>query len=263
MNLGLEGRTALVFGGSKGIGRAIAISLAREGVRVFIVSRSQDNLASAEARILDATGRKPECLVADLSVAGTAPDCVAQVIKRAGQIDILVNNAGGPPAGRLGDITDEAWDAAYALQLRAVVDATGSALPFMQAAGWGRIISVTTVLGMEPAADMMLSSTFRAAVSAFTKSVSLQVVDSGVTVNAICPSAVLTDRAREFAQRQAQDAGVDLATAQQQIAATLPMKRFAKDDEVGGLAAYLCSDLAGYITGRSLPLDGGVLRSYF
>jgi 3-oxoacyl-[acyl-carrier protein] reductase len=262
MELDLKDRVALVTGASKGIGRAIALALAREGAKLCLVSRDEANLAAARDEIERATGARCRTIAGDVG----DPALAARAVREAavdGRLDILVNNAGGPPAGGFSEHDDAAWSAAFDRSLMAPVRFTRAAAPLMKARRWGRIISVTSILAREPSPGMVLSATLRAGVSAFAKAVSTELAPYGITVNTILPSAVLTERlealTRDAAARQGRSYEDVLGAAMK----TIPAGRLSSPAEVADLAVFLCSARAAYMTGLNLGIDGGAGKGVF
>lgn len=256
MKLGLSDRIALVTGGSAGIGKAAALALAQEGASVVIASRSKKKLDEACSEIADRADASVRAEVCDVSNLDALRKLVAGVESENGGLDILVNNAGGPPPGVLSTTGVEDWEAAWRLSLMSVVVATQEALPPMRSRKWGRIVSITSVVAQEPTPGMILSATYRAGVAAFTKAIAIEAAPDGVTANVISPSAVLTDRARFLIGQQAEQDGVDFDEALTKTETGLPMNRFATSEEMGALIAFLCSDNAGYVSGRNVVIDG-------
>lgn len=261
MDLGLKKRVALVTGGSKGIGFAVARALAREGADVTIASRSGDKLDAAVRRLRDEDASEVDARTVDVSDLDELGACVKAVIDNKGRLDILINNAGGPAPGTLAETDRASWEEAWRLSLMSVVEATRLAIVPMRAEGWGRIVSVTSVVAKEPTPEMVLSATYRAGVTAFTKALANDLAADGVTINAVCPSAVLTDRTRQLIGDKAKKDNATFDDTLAELVANLPMKRFATEREMGDFVAYLCSEQAAYISGRSISIDGGSSKS--
>lgn len=241
MRLGLDGRRALVTGGSSGLGLATARALAAEGVDVVVASRSADKLSRT---------RLPH-VVADVSRADEVERMVAEASERLGGIDILIANAGGPPPGNFASTPLEAYDTALRLNLTSTVAMCQAVVPGMRANGWGRIVAITSYSVREPIAHLILSNTARAGVTAFLKTLSREVARDGITVNSLQPGLHLTDRLSSLYPDQA---SIEAA------AKTVPTGTLGDPDDFGHVAAFLCSEHAKYITGTSIPLDGGALH---
>lgn len=250
MDLGLEGRVALVMGGSQGIGLGIARSLVREGARVAIVSRSAENLATAKAELGDVVVLEAD--TDDLDRVGELPGVVEASL---GEVEILIPNTGGPPLGGALDHGQAEWEAAYrslVLAPRALVEAT---VPSMRERGWGRVVNVGSSTTREPIQGLNLSNSHRMAAVGFMKTLAREVAADGVTVNTVATGRFAT-------QRLASNAG-SLEAAEEAARTDVPAARLGQPDEYGDLVAFLCSKRAAYITGTVIPIDGGLLRSAF
>ncbi len=249
MDLGIDGRTALVLGASKGIGRGIAEALAREGVRVAIASRSLKQLEQTASEI-DGDVIAFAADTADLAGLAKLPAAVAE---RVGPVDILVTNTGGPPVGRALDAGIDEWRDAYeSLQLapRVLVEAV---LPGMRERGWGRIINVGSSSTREAIDGLTLSNAHRPGLVGFFKTLAREVASDGITVNDIATGRFATDRlASNWGGREQMEKGA---------VEGIPAGRLGEPGEYGDLVAFLCSERAGYITGTSIPIDGGMLRT--
>ncbi|MGI9019477.1 MAG: SDR family oxidoreductase [Solirubrobacterales bacterium] len=248
MDLGIDGRVALVLGASKGIGRGIAAALAREGARVAMTSRSQERIDGAAAEVEgDATGFEADSL--DLERMAALP---AEVAERLGPVEILVLNTGGPPLGGALDNPQEEWERAYrelVLSPRAVV---GAVLPGMRERGWGRITNVASSSVREPIPYLALSNTHRMAAVGFLKTLASEVAGDDITVNTVATGRFATDRlASNWASWEEMERGA---------AEGVPAGRLGQPEEFGDLVAFLSSERAAFLTGAVIPLDGGMLR---
>jgi 3-oxoacyl-[acyl-carrier protein] reductase len=248
MDLGLEGRVALVTGASKGIGRAIAAELAREGAKVAISSRSAERI-EATAREIGATGLVLDS--ADLEAAGPLLEQVAE--RLGGPVEVLVTNTGGPPGGDPLSFTREQWEAAYRELVLAPMALIERALPAMREAGWGRIVNVASTSVREPIPYLLLSNAHRSATLAAFKTLAGQVAGDGVTLNTVLPGRIGTDRLWSLGGRE----NVEAAAREQ-----VPAGRVGAPEEMAAAAAFLCSARASYITGQALAIDGGLMASY-
>ena len=235
MDLGLTGRVALVTGASKGIGAAIAAELEAEGARVAASSRSTERFAWDTS---------------DLDGAGPLVD---EVERELGPVDILVCNTGGPPAGDPLSFTREQWEAAYRSLVLAPIALIERTLPGMLDSGWGRVLNVASLSVREPIVPLMLSNTHRAAIVAGFKTLARQHAGDGVTFNSVLPGRIATDRVR--------DTYGSLAAAHEAAKTQVPAGRLGTSEEVAAAAGFLASDRAGYITGETLAIDGGLLQS--
>jgi 3-oxoacyl-[acyl-carrier protein] reductase len=249
MDLGIEGRVAIVMGASKGIGAGIAEALVREGAKVALVSRSRGRLEEAIARI----GGETAAFEYDTAELGRLPRLPTEVVSKFGPVDILVTNTGGPPLGEALDHDIDEWRRAYdslVLAPRLLIEAV---LPGMRERHWGRIVNVGSSATEEPIPGLALSNSHRPGLVAFLKTVARETAADGVTVNDIATGRFATERlAANWGGEQ---------QMLEHAAKDVPAGRLGKPEEYGDLVAFLCSDRAAYITGTSIPIDGGLLRS--
>lgn len=260
MDLGLTGKVALVTAGSKGLGKAIALELAREGASVAIASRSAGELQKAAREIAAATGREPFASAADLTSGQEIDRLVAVTLAEFGQIDILVNNTGGPPPGYFDDFDDAQWQRAVDLLLLSSVRLIRGVLPGMRARQWGRIINSTSVAVKQPIGPLLLSNAVRTAVIGLAKSLSNEVAAEGITVNNLLPGSIYTDRVIQNNKIGAERGGITVEEVRRAAEAEIPMKRYGRVEEYAAAAAFLASERASYITGVNLLVDGGVYK---
>jgi 3-oxoacyl-[acyl-carrier protein] reductase len=248
VDLGIEGKVALVTGASAGLGFAVASALAAEGARVAITSRSGQRIEAA-ARKIGARG-----YIHETSDIGRVPALVALVEQQLGPIDILVTNTGGPPpsADPLG-YSDAQWEAAYRDLMLAPIALIQKVLPGMRQRHWGRILNLSSSAVREPIPNIMLSSAHRSGILAAFKTLARHVAADGVTVNSVLPGRIATQRIIDLSG--------SLQAAQKAAATEVPAGRLGRVDEFGAAAAFLCSEPAAYITGVSLLVDGGLTRS--
>lgn len=239
MNLGLKGRVALVCGGTRGIGRAVANLLTEEGAQVAVNGRDP----------------KTASFPADVTVPAQAEQLVRDVATKFGRLDVLFCNAGGPPAASFKDQPADAWKKAIELNLLSTVHLARAAVPIMTRAKWGRIICLASVAALQPLPGLILSSTARAGVLGFAKALSDEVATEGITVNSICPGFIATERIAELSK-----ARPDMI--RQRLAET-PIGRIGTPEELAAAVVFLASERASYITGAVLEVDGGYTRSIF
>lgn len=263
MDLGLKGKTALVAAASQGLGFAVANELAHEGASLVICSRREDAINSAAESIRNETGADVLAVAADVSISGDIERLIAAGIERFGRIDILVTNSGGPPAGAFDSLNREAWDDATRILLTSVVEMTRLVLPGMKKRGWGRILNVTSIASKQPVENLMLSNSLRAAVTGFAKTLAAEVAADGITVNNILPGYTRTERLEELIDFLANKEGLSADEVKARWAAEIPMRRLGEPREFAALAAFLVSDRASYITGSSIAVDGGWIKSLF
>jgi 3-oxoacyl-[acyl-carrier protein] reductase len=260
MDFGLKGKVALVTAASKGIGKAIAISLAAEGCEISICSRSKEDLVSCVSDIKRLYGIEPCWNVCDLHKLQDIEYTVASTNKELGKIDILINNCGGPSSGTLQDLREENWQSAFEQVLLSVVRFCNLVTPDMIAKEWGRIINITSVAAIQPIENLMLSNTLRNGIIGFAKSLSNDVAKYSVTVNNIAPGYTLTNRLYELAVSEAKKTGVSHEEIFVNMAKDIPMNRLARPEEIASAATFLASTQASYITGNTIQVDGGWIR---
>lgn len=260
MELGLSGKVAFVAAASKGLGRAIAEELAAEGADVAICARGADALGETARAIGKAHGREVLALPGDVSVATQVDTMISSAIARFGRIDVLVTNAGGPPSGRFDTLAPEMWQAAADLTLLSVVNLTRAVLPGMKERGHGRIINVTSIAVKQPVDGLMLSNSFRAAVTGMARTLANEVAPLGITVNNILPGYTRTARVEQLSAAAAEREGITAQAALSRWESEIPMGRLGQPREFAALAAFLASDRASYITGQSIAVDGGWIR---
>ncbi len=263
MKTDIAGRCALVMGASKGIGRAIAEGLANEGASICIVARDEKTLKQTATNIQKNSSARVFSISADLSQAGDIDSAYKFARDKMGKVDILINNAGGPKFGTLQTLTEKDWNDAINLTLLSTVRMTSLAVPSMIEKKWGRIVTVTSTIAKEPTPTMILSSTMRAGVTAFMKSLSIGLAPEGVTVNVAAPGGVLTDRLKDLVKTKAQADKVSYEELLRDNEKTIPFGRFATPEEFAAYVVFLCSEQARYITGTSLNVDGGLSKGIF
>src|ERR1700728_4452087 len=256
MDLGLQDCRALVVDASKGLGKACAKALVDEGARVFICSRDIEELRRAAVEI-NAAGYA----AADVSRPAEIKRIVAEAIAALGGLDCLVTNAGGPPTASFEKAGDGDWDIAYQLNLMSAVRLIREALPALKASGRGRIVNLTGYGVKEPMTDLVVSDSVRAGVTVMAKTIASDLAPFGITVNNIAPGPIMTDRLIAVHAARAKRADLTLEEQLQRFSQTIPVKRVGEPNEIGDLCAYLCSPQAGYLTGQTIVVDGGVNRS--
>jgi 3-oxoacyl-[acyl-carrier protein] reductase len=244
VNLGLEGRVALVGGASRGLGRAVAEELVAEGASVAVCARESDSLHATA----DALGAL--ALPADLAAEGEPARVVDACAEHFGRLDIVVANAGGPPPGGVESFDADDWSRATALVLTSTVELARAAIPHMRRGGWGRILCVTSIVQKRPVDNLLLSNALRPAVAGFAHSLAREVAKDGITVNTILPGWTRTERM------------IQLNVGDETVA-EIPVGRLGEPREFAAAAAFLVSERASYITGAAIPVDGGWLRGMF
>jgi 3-oxoacyl-[acyl-carrier protein] reductase len=254
MDLGIRGKVALVTGASSGIGEAVALQLAREGVRLAVAARRTEMLEQVARRARTEGAAEAAAFTADQTDAQSLARLVRDVEARLGAVAILIVNGGGPKPGTYTQISATDWDAAYALTLRSALTLVDAVLPAMRRSKWGRIVALESVSVKEPIPTLVLSNAFRTAVVAALKTLAGEVAPDGVTVNAIATGLVETDRFRAL---------YDTADKRTQAAAKVPMRRPASPEEFAPLVAFLCGEGARYVTGQTISIDGGRTSGLF
>lgn len=250
-------RSAVVMAGTQGLGRAAAGALAGAGHTVTICGRDPDRLDEA-VRELDRDGGTVNGTRADVSVTEDVDRLVRGAVENQSGLDVLVVNAGGPPPGDFDDVTPEQWDTAYQLTLRSAVTAITAALPAMRRGGFGRIVVIGSSSVRRPLAGLVLSNAFRPALVGLVKSLAVDVVAEGITVNMVSPGRIDTDRVRTLDQRQAEREGRAVEEVRAESEEGIPAGRYGHPDELASMVRFLASEEAGYITGQSLLVDGGL-----
>ena len=261
MDLGLKDRVALVAAASRGIGRAIAEELAAEGAALVICARDPATLAETAAAIADNTGAHVLAVPADVADVEQIARLVQSGHERFGRIDILVTNAGGPPAGSFEQISREQWEQATRLTLYSAIELTRQVLPGMKQRRWGRILNITSIAVKQPVDGLMLSNSLRAGLTGFARTLANEIAADGVTINNIMPGYTRTERVEELAQMMAAKEGISAAEFRAKWEQEIPMRRLGEPRELAALAAFLVSERASYITGTSIQVDGGWIRS--
>lgn len=253
MDLGIAGRKAIVCASTQGLGLACATSLAAEGVEVWINGRDAERARAVASQLAAQTGAIVHGVGADITTdAGRAA-----LIAACPAPDILVNNNAGPPPGELADWGHDQWISALESNMLAPVLLIRAVVPGMRARRFGRIVNVTSAMVKSPRPMMALSTGARTGLTAFAKSLSLDVAVDNVTINNLLPERIDTDRQRFMAERMMREQGITMAAARAQIADSIAAKRFGTTKEFGDACAYLCSAQAGFISGQNLQLDGG------
>ncbi len=245
----LTGRVALITGGSKGLGKAMARGLAEAGADIVIASRTEAELAPALAEILDGTGRKGRWFASDLSKREEAPRLVKSALDAMGRIDILINNAGTNKPEAIDAITDETWDMVLELNLSSIMALCRAAVPDMKKRKWGRIVHISSVMGFVSKEKRNIYSATKSAVMGLARASALDLGAFGITVNCIAPGPFLTDLPMSVLSEAEKKAFADRTA----------LGRWGEPKELAGPALLLCSDAGGYITGQTLVVDGGYL----
>jgi 3-oxoacyl-[acyl-carrier protein] reductase len=250
----LEGRNALVCGASRGIGRACGIEFASLGARVVLVARSWDALAAAREKLGPG---EHEILAADFGDPPKLLEAVKRLVARIGPFHILLNNTGGPPSGAIFDATPEAFLSTFTNHLLCNQVLSQAVVPGMKEAGYGRIINIVSTSVKQPIRGLGVSNTVRGAVASWAKTLSVELAPFGITVNNILPGATRTDRLTEIVRERARASGRSDKEIEAEMIREIPMGRIGNPEEVAAAAGFLAGPRAAYITGISLPVDGG------
>jgi 3-oxoacyl-[acyl-carrier protein] reductase len=261
MDLGLKDKVAVVGGASKGLGRACADVLAEEGARVVVCSRTQADLERAADEIRAKTGAEVLSHAGDLDHHSAVRDLIAAAVDRFGRLDIVVSNSGGPPLARAATATEEQWATAVQRSLLFFARMAREAIPHLTRQGGGRIINILASTVYQPIPNLALSGATRMGVVAFAKSLADEVGRSGILVNNVCPGSILSERMLSNVTARAKELGISVEDALAQRAAETAVGRIGEPRELAHLVAFLASDKSSYITGTTILVDGGLVRS--
>lgn len=262
MEIRLDGKLAFTTASSKGIGFGVAKVLAMAGADVILLSRSEENLKRAQARIEELTGKKPFYIVADLTKREDLEKSVKEIAD-IGDVDIFFFSTGGPKPGYFMEMEMEDWEKAVNLLLYPAVYLTKALLPKMIEKKWGRIIYSTSVAIKEPIPNIALSNVVRISMAGLVRTLAKEVGKYGITVNGILPGIIRTDRVVQLAKDRAVREGKTLEEALSEYTKSIPLGRLGEPEEIGYLVAFLASEYGSYINGAMIPVDGGRLNSVF
>jgi 3-oxoacyl-[acyl-carrier protein] reductase len=260
MDLQLKGKTALILGGSKGLGRGVADALAAEGVAVALVARGQEALDRAVSEITS-RGAKAVGFAADLANWPTVEAAANGARKELGHIDILLNNSGGPPPSGVVGVSAKVWEDQYNAMVMPLFRITDLLIGDMRARKWGRILNVASMSVVEPIMAIGVSNTLRSAIVGWAKTLATETARDGITVNTLLPGAIATDRTVQLSRAAAERQKISVEEAIQRNAQAIPVGRLGTPVEFGAVAAFLASPLAAYVTGSLIRIDGGAIRS--
>lgn len=260
MDLGLKDRVALVAASSQGLGKAVALGLAREGVKLALCSRNAAAIEAAAAEIQAETGVEIMAGAVDVTAEDQVRAFAAKTAARFGRIDICIANAGGPPAKAFDATTVEEWRRAIDLNLMSTLYLVREVLPGMRERRWGRLIAITSLTVKQPADGLILSNSVRAAVAGLVKSLSNEYAPFNVLVNNVCPGYTATDRLTGLASALAKSGGVSPAEIEKRWTSLIPLARLGRPSEFADVVVFLCSERASYVTGQSIAIDGGYVK---
>jgi 3-oxoacyl-[acyl-carrier protein] reductase len=257
MDLRIQEKIAVVTAASQGLGKAAALSLAREGTTVVICARNKETLHVTAQEIISETNATVYPVVADVSNKSELDALIDDVKNRFGTIHILVNNAGGPPPGKIDDLSDTEWQKGYELTMMSMIRLTRAVLPLMEQQRWGRVISLVSLAAKEPIDSLLISSTLRPGILGLSKVLANQYGKYGITVNTVCPGYVLTKRMEELSRSRSAASSMSYEQYLEESARNIPIGRLGRPEEIGDVVAFLASERASYINGANLLVDGG------
>lgn len=257
----LSGRRALVCGSTQGIGRASAEALAQAGAEVVLLARNEEQLRAVRDTLPTGEGVAHDFLLADFTDPGPVRRVVAEYLNRQRPFHILVNNTGGPPPGPAFEASEDAFRAAFAMHLLCNHALVQTVVPGMRREGYGRIVNIVSTSVREPIQGLGVSNTIRAATAGWAKTLSKELGPDGITVNNVLPGSTRTGRLESLIASRAKAGNTTVAAIEQAMTSEIPLRRFAQASEIAAAVAFLASPAAGYITGVSLPVDGGRLAS--
>ncbi|MFK3939953.1 SDR family oxidoreductase [Alkalihalobacillus sp. NPDC078783] len=260
MDLCLKGKVALVVASSQGLGKAVATQFVKEGVHVMLTSRDGDKLAKVKEELKDLDQGRVEYHVCDITKPNEIKELVKQTRQAFGTIDILVNNAGGPPGGGFEDFSDEEWEHAFQLNLLSYVRLIREVLPDLKENG-GRILNIASSSIKQPIPGLILSNTFRMGIQGLAKSLAEELAPYGILVHTVAPGRIATDRVDHLDQLKAEKQGIDKSEVSEQARKNIPLGRYGQPEEFANVVTFLASDASSYMTGSSILVDGGMIRS--
>jgi 3-oxoacyl-[acyl-carrier protein] reductase len=252
MDFGLKNKIAFIGGSSQGLGKSVALELAKEGAHVIICGRNKDTLENTKKEVESVGSGEVMALVGDLSISADREKMIAQVLKQFKKVDILITNTGGPPSGKFEELDANDWQKTYELLLGSAVALIQGFLPGMKKQQWGRIITITSQAVKQPVSNLILSNSVRSSVVGLMKTLASELGEFNITVNNVMPGYTKTNRLQTLLEKNPEmEKAVD----------EIPLRRFANPEEFAAAVAFLASERASYITGVSLPVDGGWIKS--
>lgn len=263
MELGINDKVAVVAASSKGLGKACALELAKEGAKVVVFSRNKDDIEKTATEIQSKTDTEVVPLTADVTKPEQINSVITATLERFSTIHILVNNAGGPPFGHFDDFTISDWQSAVELNLYSTINMTNLVLPHMRSNNWGRIINITSVAVKQPIDGLILSNTVRSGVIGLAKTLSNELAEYNITVNNVCPGRILTDRIIQLARQRSENQSRGYQEIIEDMEKDIPLGRLGDPDELGSVVTFLASEKASYVTGTTLQVDGGLLKGIY
>lgn len=261
MDLGLTGRVALILASSQGLGKATALSLAKEGADLAICARRQEPLELARIQIEQETGRRILAVPTDISMQDQLNNLVKAAMDQYGRIDILVTNSGPPHSGIFSELTGDDWNASIQSVTMPAVTASRLVIPLMKEREWGRIIHITSTSVKQPLGNLMLSTAARLPLLGLSKMIANEFAPYNISSHVVCPGPFLTEAEVQFFERRAKELGVSPEAAQQEWIRDIPMARIGDPKEFGDVVAFLASERASYMTGTVIQIDGGRVQN--
>jgi len=262
MDFGLKGKSVIVTASSKGLGRAVAETFAKEGARVLISSRNEESLKIAANEIIHKTSNQDvHYFVCDLRNPTSIQQLVEQAVSLYGTVDCLVNNAGGPPAGGFESFSDKEWISAFEQNLLSYVRCIRHVLPYMKEKKNGRIVNIASSSIKQAIDNLILSNTYRAGVAGLSKSLSGELAKYNILINTVGPGRIATDRVRELDQIRANELNISLEEQMKNMEELIPIGRYGSPEEFAKVVVFLCSQANTYMTGQSLIIDGGMVKA--
>ncbi|PHI97320.1 3-oxoacyl-ACP reductase [Parasaccharibacter apium] len=262
MDLHLTRRSAIIMGGSQGLGLGAALALAKEGVRPYLLARNEATLQQAATKITAETSITPQWHSVDFASQESVQACLKTLKAHLPEVDIIIGNGGGPPLGPATECDSALWQQEATTMLLPIMQLVSQYLPGMRQRQFGRILMISSTSIVEPIPNLVLSSALRSALASWGKTLAREVAQDGVTVNTILPGRFETERTATLNKIRAEKAGIPLAEFRKQKEAGIPAGRYAQPEEFGHLVAFLASPLAAYITGTRIPIDGGLLHGF-
>lgn len=260
MDLGIKDRVAIVAASSKGLGKASALGLAKEGVKLTICSRDKDALQKTADEIASQTGADVLAITCDVSKTDEIKNVVKETINKYSKVDILINNAGGPPVGAFLDFTLQDWQKAIELNLFSAITFSNKVIPCMKENKWGRIVNITSMSVKQPIDGLILSNTIRAGIAGLAKTISNEFAPYNILVNNVCPGRIYTDRIKQLAEQRAKRDKTSFDEAISAMENDIPVGRIGRPEELANLIVFLASERASYITGTTIQVDGGLIK---
>jgi 3-oxoacyl-[acyl-carrier protein] reductase len=260
MDLGLRNKIALVAASSQGLGRAVAESFAREGATIVICSRNKKALSEAAVEIAQGSTAEVFPFPADVSDPKDIKKLVQAVVKRYGTIHVLVNNAGGPPVESFDRISDDSWEKGVELTMMSAIRLMREVIPLMQKQHWGRIITINSIVGKQPIAELVISSTLRPGLIGLHKVLAAQYAKDGILINTVCPGFIMTKRQEEISRVRSAKAKITVEEYVALQTKEIPLGRYGTPQEIGDVAAFLASSRSSFLTGATISVDGGMTK---